>query len=231
MKRFLYVMIICSIGGLLNVCKASAQDNHGKRLQFIYIDHEVSTPTDVLNRRVTQRFYDVGEFPESEALILYLSNGRRSPMAFVNLKEFLSDVQLEHMTASGLPRDTEDAFNSVLETMNSSNSHDVDARMDMNNILELLEKFDVFDEKGSLNFKSLRFDFYVGPNFWLLRNNEKIIARLYAILQQGLQDKDKGKITFNVLKPSQVQLDYAPKFPFGAANLDDINNKLSIMEY
>lgn len=232
MKRFFYFLLTFLYIGLESVCQAFAQDNNlGKRLQFVYIDHEVTTPTNVLNQRITQRYYDVVEFPNQEALILYLSNGRRSPMAFVNLKEYLNDVQLERYTVSGLPRDTEDAFKGVLEAMNTANSHTVEARIDMDNILNILERLDVFDENGRLNFKSLRFDFYVGPNFWSLRNNEKIIARLYSVLQQGLQDADKEKVTFNVLKPAGIQFDYIEGEPFGSANLDGINDKLRIMDY
>lgn len=216
---------------LLFINDIDAQNNQEKRLQFVYIDHEVTTPVGLLNERMTQRLSDVGEFPDREALILYLSNGRRSPMAFVNLKEYLTSNQLELFTTLGLPRDTEDAFMNVLEIMNTANSHTVDARADVDNILDLLERFLVFDENGKLNFKSLRFDFYVGPNFWLLRNNEKVIARLYAVLRQGLSDEDKEKISFRVLRPSGVELEYTEGKPFGEANLDGINTQLNIMEY
>lgn len=211
--------------------KAVAQGNQGKRLQFVYIDHEVTTPTDVLNERMVQRLYEVGEFPDSEAMIIYLSNGRRSPISLVNIKEYLSAEQLAVLTASGQPRDTGDAFMKVLETMNNANSHDVEARMDINNILNLFEQLHVFDDTGKLNFKALRMDFYVGPKFWLQRNNEKVIARLYALLQQGLQDADKDRITFNVFKPTGTQLDYPEGKPFGETNINGINEKLTIMEY
>ena len=231
MKRFFLILLTCLLCIFMGTFEAFAQNNQEKRLQFVYIDHEVTTPVNILNQRMTQRFYDVGEFPDREALILYLSNGRKSPVAFVNLKEYLNDAQLERFTVSGLPRDTEAAFKEVLEAMNKANSHTVDARMDVDNILDIIDKLQVLDENGKLNFKTLRFDFYVGPNFWLLRNNEKIIARLYSVLQQGLNDADKGKISFNVLKPAGVQLDIIEGKPFGAANLDEINDKLRIMEY
>ena len=225
--RILLICFFCSLGSY----DAVAQNNKERRLQFVYIDHEVTTPTDVLNERMTQRFYDVGEFPDHEALILYLSNGRRSPVAFVNLKEYATESQLRNLTLSGLPRDTEDAFKGVLETMNNANSHDVDPLIDIGNILNLFEQLNVFDENGTLNFKTLKLDFYIGPKFWLLRNNEKVIARLYALFQQGLPDADKEKISFNIFKPQGTKLDYVEGKPFGETNLNGINEKLQIMEY
>lgn len=221
MKHQTLLILTCLL--LFGTYHAEAQDNQEKRLHFVYIDHEETTPTKVVNDRMTQRFYDVGEFPDREALVLYLSNGRRSPVAFVNLKEYAS--------TSGAKRDTEEAFKDVLETMNNANSHSVEARVDVENILNIFEGLKVFDENGKLNFKSLRIDFYVGPNFWLLRNNEKIISRLYALLQQGLQDEDKKKITFSVFKPANVKIDYPHGKPFGDANLNGINDKLQLLEY
>jgi hypothetical protein len=215
----------------MGVYNSDAQNNKEKRLQIVYIDHEVTTPTKELNSRMTQRFYDVVQYPDQESLVLYLSNGRRSPIAFVNLKEYATDEQLKLISASGQRRDTEDAFKDVLETMNKANSHTVEPLIDINNILSLLEQLQVFDENGRLNFKSLRFDFYIGPQFWLLRNNEKIISRIYAILNHGLKDEDKDKLSFNVFKPANSKLEYTEGKPFGEANLNGINEKLSIMEY
>lgn len=229
MKRHVFFILTCLL--LFGTNHADAQNNQEKRLHFVYIDHEVTTPTKEVNARMTQRFYDVGEFPDREALVIYLSNGRRSPVAFVNLKEYASDVQLSRLTTSGEKRDTEEAFKGVLETMNNANSHSVEARVDVENILDIFEGLKVFDENGKLNFKSLRIDFYVGPNFWLLRNNEKVISRLYALLQQGLQDEDKKKITFSVFKPANVKIDYPEGKPFGDTNLNGINEKLQLLEY
>ena len=231
MRNFCLTLMACVSLLLIGVGETTAQDNKGKRLQFVYIDHEVTTPTSVLNQRLTQRFYDIAEFPDQDAMVLYLSNGRLSPVAFVNLKEYASDYELSHITASGMPRDNEGAFKEVLEAMNQANSHTVNARADMDNIFNLLDKLQVFDQDGRLNFKVLRFDFYVGPNFWLLRNNEKVIAHLFTVLSQGLHDDDKGKVSFNVLKPADVQLEYRDGKPFGEANMGGINESISVMDY
>lgn len=227
MKRLiLYLLLV-----LTGTAWVTAQDNSKKNLQFVYIDHEVSTPTKVLNERMTMRYYDVVQYPEQESMIIYLSNGRLSPIAFVNLVDYAMAEQLTGNIPSGRRRDTEDAFKDVLETLNKANSHTVEPVADINNILSVLDQQQVFDENGKLNFKRLRFDFYVGPQFWQLLNNEKIIARLYAIIQQGLQEGDKDKISFNVFKPKDSHLDYPEGKPFGEINLNGINEKLSIMEY
>lgn len=227
MKRFIVFFLI----GLAWPIWGVAQDNSKKNLQFVYIDHEVLTPTKVLNERMTMRYFEVVQYPEQESMILYLSNGRLSPVAFVNLEDYATAEQLPGITTSGQRRDTEDAFNDVLETMNKANSHTVEPIIDINNILSVLDQQQVFDESGKLKFKRLRFDFYVGPQFWQLFNNEKVIARLYAIIQQGLQDSDKDKISFNVFKPKDSHLDYPEGKPFGEFNLNGLNEILNIMEY
>lgn len=231
MKRLSYNVLNCLLFTFCLVCDVYAQDNKGKRMQFVYIDHEVTTPTALINNRITDRKNDVSQFPERESLIVYLSNGRRSPVAFVNIKEYLDNEQLMRITPSGNSRDTEEAFKYVLEVLNNANSHTVDARVDVQNILDILEHLNAFDENGKLNYRSIRFDFYIGPNFWQLRNNEKVIARLYSVLRNGLSNDDKEKITFNVLKPENVHIDYIEGKPFGASNLDDINSDIQIMEY
>ena len=211
-----------------------AQNNSERGLHFVYIDHEATTPTALLNKRLRERYNDVIQFPEYNAMIVYLSNGRKSPAAFVNLQEFVtkfaSDETHLSIVAPYRSRDTEDAFKDVMETMINSNSHDVEPARDIDNILTLLEQFQVFADDGTLNFQSLRFDFYIGPKFWSLLNNERIIARLYSLIMQGLSDEDREKIIFNVLKPTDSQLDYVEGKPFGEANLDGIN-KINIMEY
>ena len=123
--KYPFLSIICFFCGFGFDLQINAQSYPGKRLQFVYIDHEVSTPTAVLNERLTGRYYDVVQFPDYDAMIVYLSNGRKSPMAFVNLPEFATEAQLVRTTTSGQRRDTEDAFKEVWETMNSANSHDV----------------------------------------------------------------------------------------------------------
>lgn len=233
MKHFynLLIFIILLNGG---ISELFAQNNSDRSLQFIYIDHEATTPTALLNKRLTDRYYDVVQFPDFNAMIVYLSNGRRSPAAFVNLKEFAtrfaSDDKYLNIVCPFRSRDTEDAFKVVLETMINSNSHDVEPAKDIDNILTLLEQFQVFADDGTMNYQSLRFDFYIGPKFWSLLDNERVIARLYSLVMQGLSDQDKDKVTFNVFKPSDTQLDYTEGKPFGDTNLDGIN-KISIMEY
>lgn len=229
MKNLSLTLLSCILFSVLFANDIEAQ-NSEKRLQIVYIDHEVTTPTDAVNRRLTERFYQVSSY-ESDALIIYLSNGRRSPMAFVNLKEFLTENQLALLTSSGQPRDTEEAFRVVKEALNSANSHTVDAKADINNILELIDRFNVFDENGKLNYKELRFEFYIEPNFWLLRNNEKVIARLYSLLFNGIPSSEKEKISFRVLKPKGTQLEYSEGQPFGDSNLDGINEEVNIMDY
>jgi len=208
---------------------ASAQSKKDKRLQFVYIEHELQTPVSTIIKRMKKRYDEVEEFKNQESLVVYLSSGHYSPVAFLNLDEYADEDFFKRNTISGDPRNTRDAFDNVLEALNNANSHTVDAFSDVDNILDILDGLGVFGEDGTLNFKSLTFDFYIGPNFWLHRNNEKVIARLYAVLQLG--ENNANSITFNLFKSKSMQLDYLEGKPFGEYNLNNINAKLRIVEY
>lgn len=228
MKKYLFALWLV-LAFFMCSERASAQSHKNMRLQFVYIDHELSTPVSTVIRRMKERYDEVEEFSERESLVVYLSNGRFSPIAFVNLKEYADYESLRELSPTGTPRDTRDAFDYLLEALNNTNSHSVDARTDVNNILEIIDGLEVFANDGTLNFKSLTFDFYVGPTFWAQRNNEKVIARLYAVLQQG--SNDPNIITFNVFKPKDLKLDYPEGKPYGEHNLNNINSTFKILDY
>lgn len=225
----LFSIILILLAFIFLPKEVSAQSNINKRLQFVYIEHELQTPVSTLIKRMKKRYDEVEEFKDKESLVVYLSSGIFSPVAFVNLEEYADETYLRANTSTGKPRDKRDAFDNVLESMNNANSHTVNATSDVNNILDILEGFEVFADDGSLNYKSLTFDFYIGPSFWLQRNNEKIIARLYAVLQLG--EQNDNNITFNVFKSKSMVLDFPEGVPFGEQNLNGINSKLRILEY
>lgn len=227
LKRLSFLILLFVF--LLLPQRSLAQSQNGRRLQFVYIEHELQTPVSTIIRRMKKRYDEVDEFADHESMVVFLSSGQRPFVAFVNLKEYEDENSLRMITPSGQSRDNRDAFDNVLEAMNNANSHTVDASSDVKNILDILDGLKVFSDEGTLNFRSLVFDFYVGPSFWAQRNNEKIIARLYAVLQMGVENA--SNITFNVYKPKGIQLDYTDGMPYGERNLNDINSKLRIVEY
>ena len=201
---------------LLSFVSAKAQDYSKMNLHFIYIAHETSTPVNKLCERLRTVRDDAIEV--EDALIVYLSDGALSPISFTNLKD-----------NSGRNRDSQDSYTDIIAALQDFNSHNVVARNDRTNILNLFDEYNFLDENGNLRFNTVIMDFYVGASFWSLGNNEKIIAHLFTALNAASFPKDR--FSFNVYKPRGEKLGYVEGMPFGDNNIDGINSKLKIFEY
>ena len=201
---------------LLSFVSAKAQDYSKMNLHFIYIAHETSTPVNKLCERLRTVRDDAIEV--EDALIVYLSDGALSPISFTNLKD-----------NSGRNRDSQDSYTDIIAALQDFNSHNVVARNDRTNILNLFDEYNFLDENGNLRFNTVIMDFYVGASVWSLGNNEKIIAHLFTALNAASFPKDR--FSFNVYKPRGEKLVYVEGMPFGDNNIDGINSKLKIFEY
>ena len=201
---------------LLSFVSAKAQDYSKMNLHFIYIAHETSTPVNKLCERLRTVRDDAIEV--EDALIVYLSDGALSPISFTNLKD-----------NSGRNRDSQDSYTDIIAALQDFNSHNVVARNDRTNILNLFDEYNFLDENGNLRFNTVIMDFYVCASFWSLGNNEKIIAHLFTALNAASFPKDR--FSFNVYKPRGEKLVYVEGMPFGDNNIDGINSKLKIFEY
>ena len=195
---------------------AKAQDYSNVNLHFVYIDHEPSTPVNQLCQRIRTLRDDAIEV--EDALIVYLSDGKQSLLSFTNLHD-----------VNDRNRDKNEAFVDIIAALQDANSHDVIAQEDRRNILNLFEEYNFIDEDGQFLFNSVTMDFYVGPEYWSLGNNEKVISHLYVDFNAASFPKDK--LVFNVFKPKGQLLNYQEGMPFGDNNIDGINQKLSVYEY
>ena len=193
-----------------------AQDYSNVNLHFVYIDHEPSTPVNQLCQRIRTLRDDAIEV--EDALIVYLSDGKQSLLSFTNLHD-----------VNDRNRDKNEAFVDIIAALQDANSHDVIAQEDRRNILNLFEEYTFIDEDGQFLFNSVTMDFYVGPEYWSLGNNEKVISHLYVDFNAASFPKDK--LVFNVFKPKGQLLNYQEGMPFGDNNIDGINQKLSVYEY
>lgn len=215
MKRT-HIFCLAFFACLMTVLPAKAQDYSSMNLHFIYIAHETSTPVNKLCERLRTVRDDALEV--EDALIIYLSDGVTSPVSLTNLKD-----------QTGRNRDSQDSYTDIIAALQDFNSHNVVARNDRNNILNLFDEYNFLDENGKLRFNSVIMDFYVGASFWALGNNEKIIAHLFTAFDAASYSKDK--FSFNVYKPKGENLQYVEGMPFGDNNIDGINSKLKIFEY
>ena len=211
MKKLLSIIffLVCAL------C-IKAQDYSKVNLHFVYIAHEPSTPVNQLCKRIRTLRDDAIEV--EDALIVYLSDGRQSLLSFTNLQDI-----------GGRNRDQNDAFVDIIAALQDANSHDVIAQEDRKNILNLFEEYNFIDENGKFLFSSVTMDFYVGPEYWTLGNQEKVISHLFVDFDAASFSKDK--LVFNVFKPKGQSLSYPEGMPFGDNNIDGINQKLSIFEY
>ena len=196
--------------------RAYAQDYSKMNLHFVYIDHEPSTPVNRLCERIRTLRDDAIEV--DDALIIYLADGHQSLLSFTNLGD-----------KSKKGRDKNDAFINIIAALQDAISHDVIAKDDRKNILKLFDEYNFVDNTGKFLFNTLTMDFYVGADFWTLGNNEKVIARLFSVLDASSFSKEQ--FVFNVFKPKGEKLNYPEGLPFGDNNIDEINSKLSIFEY
>lgn len=195
---------------------AVAQDYKNMNLHFVYIDHEPTTPVSQLCQRIRTLRDDAIEV--EDALIVYLSDGKHPLLSYTNLQD-----------PSGRNLDKNEAFVEVIAALQDANSHEVIAQEDRKNILRLFDKYNFIDENGEFIFSSVTMDFYIGPNFWALGNNEKIISHLFAAFD--VNSLPKEKFTFSVFKPKGQSLEYPAGMPFGDNNIDGINQVIRIFEY
>ena len=212
------MILVCSLlVAFLSQLQVFAQDNSTKILYFIYIDHEVATPVQLLSKHLQDLYESCDE--TGNAMIIYLSNGEESLISLKNL----GDDPL------GQKRDALEAFNNIIAALQNNNFHRVNALTDRSNILKIFEEFQVTDNSGEIQFRSVTMDFHIGPDYWRLHHNEKVIAPLYMALD--VAKYPNNRFSFNVLCPQGTKLDYPDGQPFGIANLGNINNKLSIKEF
>jgi hypothetical protein len=214
MKKYLAILI--AVLAIMPAITVKAQDYSQMNLHFVYIDHETSTPVNQLCKRIRTLRDDAIEV--EDALIVYLSDGRQSLFSFTNLKDRNNEN-----------RDTNEAFVNIIAALQDANSHDIIAREDRKNILNLFDEYNFIDEQGHLLFNSVTMDFYVGPDYWNLGNHEKVIAHLFVDFDAS--SFDKTKLAINIFKPKGVELKYPKGMPFGDNNIEGINQKLSIFEY
>jgi len=198
-KRLLF-LIMCFLG--LPICAQTT------RLHFIYIDHETTTPTNNLCKKI-QDLRDKA-IENGGGLIVYLANGF-SPMVSATNVESIDEKYVG-----------DEAFDDIIAALQEENSHDVNAKTDLNQILQLAEQCHINDDKMKLGYKRVTFDFYVGSTFWGLRNEERLLSYLYFALEvPKLMEED---FSFNIYKPKDDKLEHLENKPFGEKNVERINN-------
>lgn len=215
MRRITFSLLFATFCACIPLT-SNAQEYYNKRLRFVYIDHETKTPINRLCEHIIKQRDNAIEF--GDALILYLANGLRSQVALVNLED-----------KSGQNRNKPESFFNIIDALQNTISHSVNAREDRRNILNLFDEYNFINENKEFLFKSVTMDFYVDEDFWGLRHNERIIAHLYTIFEAVSYPPEQ--FIFNVYKPRENDIHYPEGKPFGQLNIDNINKTLRILTY
>lgn len=189
MKRLLYILL------LMMPLMASAQN---KSLEFYYIAHDRSTPVNELCDRLEQVYYTAMSYDDF-AVIFYLPNYDEPVIVKMNL-----------------PGDNRDDFKKIISELRLKAAHEIYPDLDYKNITELINNHDFIDDEGNPRYTSVLFCWYVNPDFWLFKYNERLIASMYFNMELN---KYKGYVTTQVLHASGDGLVVDEKYPFGSKNL------------
>lgn len=189
--------------GIFAAASAFAQDNTGKDLTFFYIAHDENTPTQTLISRLKAHYEDAKYGTDVYASIFYLTNGDNPIIVRMNINEETDN-----------PQD----FDKLVEDLQSKRAHDVSPEVDREKIMELFENIDLLDAEGNNAFNSVQWNYYVNSTFWLLNNNEHVIASLFWIMDMEPMVKS-GYLQVNVLHGEIDPLPFDEKQPFGSKAL------------
>lgn len=216
MKRFLSIVFIIALAaGLMQA----------RSLRLVYIAHDVNTPVEQLVSKIEgyyENLEDYADEGDKDRTILYLSSGSNPIIA--NMESGNRD---------------EENYRRVIRELYERNFHDVDTEVDMEKILELLNEYDFLTPEGRLDMSQLKFEFFVTPTYWSMKQNESFIAPLFYAL--GLErlcdpsspDYNRG-VTFRIFFPSIEELRRSigtDGMPFGAKNPGNINNILQSPDF
>lgn len=214
-KSIVILFVMMCVSFTLNV-----HAQMSRNLQFVYIDHEVTTPTNKLCQQLKSLRDDANE--TKDVLIIYLSTGiSEQNYGMVSLTN-VEDPNSEENS-------TEEAFNNIIAALQNTNYHSVDPKKDVANILRIFDWCNFLNDQRQLTFSNVTMDFYVSSNFWLLGYEHSIISHLYTDFD--VESLPKASFSFNVFKPRDVELKHKEGTPFGTNNLQNINNNIRIKSF
>ena len=149
MKRILSACIL----GLLALTGAA----QNKKLVIHYVAHDHHT--DALIRRLDSVFESAAA-DKGSSTYLYLANADQPSVYRCNAEN-----------SKGY-----EAFKDVLR---SQTSHNIWPEVDIDRILDLLDKDDYLRADGSPRYDEFELNFYLIPSFWTANYNETLIGRLF----------------------------------------------------
>lgn len=190
MKKILlsFSLVLTSLVGL-----AQSQS-----FEFYYIAHDRTTPVADLCRRLEQ-VYDMARSYEDMAVVFYMPNYDQAKIVKVNL-----------------PGDNHEDFKDIIRELRIKDAHEIFADMDYENIMQIMNDHDFITDDGEPTYTSVTFCWYVNPDFWQFKYNERLIASLYFALEL---DKYPSYVSTQVWHADNDGLVVDSEVPFGSKNL------------
>lgn len=191
---------------------------------FVYIDHEPSTPSTLVEKldEVRSRVLD-----NEDILIIYMANGDEPIVSFTNVKD----------PDPGMHRDSSDAYNDIIDELQSAPFHEASIN-DADHISKIIGKegaYPLFNEQAPddpIIYRTVTFRFFVGEQFWFKGYNEEVIARLYEKLNLNKHMKFyvRTVLAYEMWRSKDIKLpneDFgSPRF--GRHNIGGINDNQKI---
>lgn len=164
MKRIV-LMLLCLVVAWPSMAQAN-YDPAQQELKFVYIAHDENTPVQTLVARLKAVEADATFYPDAVAAIFYLPNGD-SPMV-VRINTGVDDN----------PKD----FPRLIDELQNKRAHDVMPQVDHEQIIRIFDDIELLNPNGTPRFMAVDWYYYVNSTFWLLNQNESVIASLYWIM-------------------------------------------------
>lgn len=153
-------------------------DTKSQTLDFYYICLDRKTSVQRLTRKLESEYNKLVEY--DNAGIFYLANNKTPKIVCVNL----ANVDKEQDDSN---------FNALIGDLQSSTSHNIEVRFDIDSIMSLFERFPFLSEDEELLYKSVNWNFFVTSLFWSQRYHETLIAPLFWTMDM---DKLRKKSNF-----------------------------------
>lgn len=194
--------LILIVLGLLASNYIFAQNKAEQELSFVYVTHDENTDTQTLINRLKQKYKNTINYPDMRATIFYLSNGANPIIVKVNTED-----------------DNRKDFENIIYSLQTKRAHDVNPGEDVERIVDLFNENDIVDNEGAFVYKSVEWTYYINPSFWMLQNNEHVIASLYFIMDmESLIEARYLNLEF-FYGENGGQISYDEELPFGNKNL------------
>ena len=191
----------------LSVNAASAAE-----LWFVCITHDKDTKVSSLTESLKKDYIAIASKNKDIQLILYYPNGTTPHIVRYNTKD----------------ANEKDYEEKIVSSLYGQPSQTIYSHVDLDSIGSIFNSMNVFS-KDSINYSSVKIDFFASRQFLELGCGKSLIEKLYFALDIQRKIENKQELSFSV-NCEGVELSDDSKY-FGESNPDNFNNCVNIVNY